>query len=185
MQIWRRTCVTSCPAGLNSKINLNLKNDISAFSFHEYIWSIFTYHEHFFWRTSESHRLQDHPTWKKSKFRQQLTDLYNFRVRTLLEIKIRSRAKNNLGKTFKKGGIFGKHCLSFRFLQNRFPKALTWYFETSEPMLPTQATSAKWCTKTMGQSDPDKSKGCHGLTKRTYCGFAQIVRLHLDANKAP
>ena len=106
-------------------------------------------------------------------------------VRSLLEIKIRSRAKNNLGKTFKKGGIFGKHCLSFRFLQNRFPKALTWYFETSEPMLPTQATSAKWCTKTMGQSDPDKSKGCQGLIKRSYCGFAQIVRLHLDANKAP
>ena len=24
-----------------------------------------------------------------------------------------------------------------------------------------------------------------GLIKRSYCGFAQIVRLHLDANKAP
>ena len=130
MQIWRRTCVTSCPAGLSSKINLDLKNDTSAFSFYEYIWTIFTYPKQFF-----IGELVNHIGFKTNQPEKNQSSASNWLTYTILEVELylRSRAKNNLGKTFKKGRIFDKHCLPFTFLQNRFPKALTWYFALLKP----------------------------------------------------
>ena len=84
---------------------------------------------------------------KKSKFRQQLIDLDNFRVRTLLYINLPQTIffEIFLQNTWKRD-IFDKHWMSFRFLQNSAFQKLwrdilcCWNFRAYA----TQATSAKW-----------------------------------------